>query len=94
MSQKHICEISLRWILAARRCRDLHKYNMYVINRNIHPEVLGDSAGDFGHNGASLEWTLKQAKRIDEIGLREWLKTKDACGYGHKFKMDLVGLLK
>lgn len=82
MATKQICEISLHWILAARRRAHLHNYNPNIIHN--YKEVLGDEGGDFGHTGASMLWTLDQAKRIDKIGIRAWINSEDALGFGHR----------
>ena len=81
---KQICEHSLRWILAVRRKADVHKYQFPNINEAAkkYPEIMGDHAGDFGHSGGSFSWSVHQARKIDEIGLKKWLKTEAAYGYG------------
>jgi hypothetical protein len=89
-----ICEISLRWILAMRARKSLHGFDRRKIDGLSHPEVFGDYAGDFGHSGASFSWSLRQAKRIESIGLEKWLKTEDARGFSFIFNRDLNVFLR
>ena len=89
MTIKPICENSLRWILAARTRAAVHKYDYRPISLNKFPEVLGDGVTDYGHSYTSMIWTLTQAKRIEDMGLRYWLETEDALGYKHVFNRDL-----
>jgi len=83
---KQICESSLRWILAVRRNAAVHKYQFTNEVIKKHPEIMGDHAGDFGHSGGSFAWSVTQARKIDEIGLKKWLTTEDALGYGECLK--------
>lgn len=83
---KQICESSLRWILAMRRKADVHKYQFSNEVIKKHPEIMGDQAGDFGHSGGSFAWSVEQARKIDKIGLKKWLTTEDALGYGYFLK--------
>ena len=64
-----ICETSLRWILNIRKYKDVHKYNLNLI------EDMD------GHSMNSMLWTIKQCKIIDTIGLERWFELDDAKGY-------------
>jgi hypothetical protein len=95
MASPHkICETSLRWILALRSRKSLHKFDRRKIDGLSHPEAFGDYAGDFGHSGASFGWSLRQAKRIESIGLEKWLKSEDARGFSHVFNNNLKDFLR
>lgn len=68
-----ICESSLRWILNLRRDKLFHKYKINLINDNCD-----------GHNMHSLLWTIEQSKKIDKVGLYDWIKYDEgAFGYSH-----------
>ena len=88
---KQICENSLQWILAVRTRKHIHKYDMQNMKPEKFPEIFGDYSRDFGHSGGSLSWSIYHAKKIDEIGLKKWLKTDDAQGYDVYFRK-MLGL--
>lgn len=79
-----ICESSLRWILGLRMRADQHKYKHELLSQ--YPEVFTDQ-----HSGGSMMWSIIQAKKIDQIGLEQWLRTQDAQGYGNAFKRYMDG---
>jgi hypothetical protein len=72
--QKKICQQSLLWILGVRAKANRHMYKRDLMNK--FPETFTGQ-----HSGGSMVWTINQAKKIDRIGLEQWLKTPDAYGY-------------
>lgn len=91
---KKICENSLRWIQAMRKNSHIHNYDLNLICPEKYPEIFGDYNGDFGHSGGSFYWCIKQAKKIDNMGLENWIKTDNALGYGAYFKKAFDTILK
>ncbi len=82
MKTLKVCETSLLWILAMRARRVHHNYNPQLFTMQKHPEVLGLSEmHSFGHSSGSLVWTVREAKRMDALGLEQWLQTENARGY-------------
>ncbi len=85
-NSRKVCEHSLKWIQAMRKNSQFHNYSLDLMIPTKYPEIFGDHNGDFGHSGGSFYWCVKQAKKIDSIGLDEWIKTDNALGYGVYFK--------
>ena len=83
-----ICETSLRWILALRQNRHIHRYH------NVTHEKFPEVFQDFGHSGGSFAWTFAQAKLIEEIGLERWIVSPHASGYGVYIHNKLETFLK
>ena len=89
-----VCEHSLKWIQAIRKNSHIHNYDLNLMCPKKYPEIFGDHTGDFGHSGGSFYWCVKQAKKIDNMGLQNWNKTENALGYGAYFKKAFDKMLR
>lgn len=80
--QVGVCEESLRKVLAMRRSKHLHNFDLDAIKDSTKfPEIWGDVQGQFHKDGLSGYWTLLEAKNMEDIGIDAWLQTKAAAGF-------------
>lgn len=77
-----ICESSLRWILHLRRDIKFHNYNLHLIKDN-----------DDGHSVHSMLWSIEQSKKIDKVGLYDWIK-HDEGALGYSYYLDKNNMFK
>ena len=77
---QYVCEMSLRWVLSMR-------YGMTTIpgfyskNEPQQKFLLKVFTDRDNHTAESFEWTLRQCKQVEYMGLDEWLSTHHARGF-------------
>ena len=94
MNRGKICEKSLSFILYLRQTQYKHGMQRekiitklgldYTDTQTIFPSLQIDG---------SLNWSILQAKYIEEYGLEKWLQTKHAEGYGAYYETALKEFL-